>query len=159
MAHTPNMELARATFATLCRTLEMHDWRYEKDEETMTLTCSAKGDDLPMEFTVKIDAERMVVVMFSYMPFTIQEDKRLDAALAITAVNYALVHGTFDYNIATGDIYFRMTNSFLDSTLSEELLAYMLFCSCKTIDDYIDKFLMLSKGMISLEQFLKSLDN
>ena len=52
-----------------------------------------------------------------------------------------------------------MTNSFLESKISEEVFAYMLYCSCQTIDEYNDKFLMLAKGMISIEQFLSTLAN
>ena len=56
-------------------------------------------------------------------------------------------------------MFFRMTNSFMESKLGEEAFAYMLFCSCQVIDEYNDKFLMLAKGMVSIEQFLSSLNN
>ncbi|MBR6742530.1 MAG: hypothetical protein IKM09_03700, partial [Clostridia bacterium] len=98
-------------------------------------------------------------MLISHMPFVIHEDKRLDVAIAVTALNNRLVDGCFDYDIKSGHMFFRMTNSFIDSRLDEEVFAYMLFCACKTIDDYNDKFLMLDKGMLSLEQFLSSLDN
>ena len=158
MVDTNNLEQAKAMFATLCRTLDNHDWNYQKDEEKLTIECAAQGDDLPMEFNIKVDADRTLVFLFSSLPFVIQEDKRLDVAIAVSAINNLLVDGCFDYNITDGRMFFRMTNSFIDSKLSEEVFAYMIFCACHTIDEYNDKLLMLAKGMLSIEQFLSSLN-
>ena len=54
-------------------------------------------------------------------------------------------------------MYYRMTNSFMESVISEEVFAYLLYASCNVIDDFNDKFLMLAKGMLTLEQFLATL--
>jgi len=159
MAEQKFLQEAQITFQTLCQTLEHNEWHYSKDEEKFTIECGARGDDLPMELTVKVDVDRRLVMLFSAIPFVVQEDKRLDAAIAVSAINNMLVDGCFDYNVATGHIFYRMTNSYIESTLSEEVFAYMLYCSCQIIDEYNDKFLMLAKGMISIQQFLASLDN
>lgn len=159
MAEMKNPEQAKVVFGQFCQTLDKHDWKYQKDEEKLLISCSARGDDLPMELNIRVDADRSVVVLFSHMPFAIQEDKRLDLAVAVTAINNALADGSFDYNIADGNLYFRMTNSFVDSTLGEEVFSHMLFASCAIIDEYNDKFLMLAKGMISIQNFLATLNN
>lgn len=159
MAEQKNLEQAKATFATLCNTLDKNDWRYKKDEEKLSIDCGAQGDDLPMDISVEVDVDRMLVMLLSHLPFVVQEDKRLDVAIAVSAVNYALVDGCFDYDVASGHMFFRMTNSFIESKISEDVFAYMLFCSCQTIDEYNDKFLMLAKGMLSIEQFLSLLAN
>lgn len=159
MAEVNNVAQAKAVFDTLCQALEHHEWHYEKDEEKLSIECGAQGEDLPMKLTIKVDAERMLIMVLSHMPFVIQEDKRLEVAIAVSAINNALVDGCFDYDVASGHMFFRMTNSFLESTVSEEVFSYLLFCSCQTIDEYNDKFLMLAKGMLSIEQFLASIVN
>ena len=159
MAEIKDLKLAKDTFATLCRALDAEDWKYKKDEENLCIECGARGEDLPIEFKVSIDADRMLVILLSNMSFSIREDKRLDVAIAISAINNVLVNGFFDYNLVTGNIIFRMTNSFIESKLGEEVFKYMVYTSCATIDEYNDKFLMLSKGMLSLEQFLESLND
>ena len=159
MAEQKISEQARAVFATLCGALDKNEWHYRKDEEDLSIECGAQGDDLPMEITIKVDAERMLVMLLSHLPFVIQEDKRLDVAIAVSAINNMLVDGCFDYDVASGNMLFRMTNSFLESKLGEDVFTYMLLCSCQTIDEYNDKFLMLAKGMISIEQFLSTLAN
>ncbi len=159
MADQKNLEQAKIAFATLCQALDNNKWNYKKDEEKLIVECGARGDDLPMDITVKVDADRMLVVLFSHIPFKIQEDKRLDIAIAVSAINNMLVDGSFDYDITTGALYFRMTNSFLESKLSESVFIYMLYCACQTIDEYNDKFLMIAKGMLTIEQFLSSMAN
>ena len=154
-----NLAQARAEFEILCQTFDNHQWKYQKNEEKLAVDCGAQGDDLPMDITVTVDADRMLVMLLSKMSFVIQEDKRLDVAIAVSAINNLLVDGSFDYNITTGRIFFRMTNSFRDSEIREAVFSYMLLCSFQTIDEYNDKFLMLAKGMLSIEKFLAALND
>lgn len=157
MAEEKNLIQAKAVFDSFCRTLDSHDWHYQKDESELSIECGAQGEDLPMKLNIYVDADRMLVMLLSHLPFAIQEDKRLDVAIAVSAINNILVDGCFDYNVGSGHLCFRMTNSFIESTLGEDVFSYMLFCSAQTIDEYNDKILMLAKGMLSMEQFLGAL--
>ncbi len=157
MAEQENLNLAKTTFETLCKALEHHDWHYQKDEENFTVECRVQGDDLPIDIEIVIDPERMLIILMSHLPFAISEDKRLDIAAATAAVNYRLFAGSFDYDIKSGHMMFRMSNSFMESLISEELFMHMIMISCGMIDDFNDKFLMLSKGMMTLEQFIENI--
>ncbi|MCD7785551.1 MAG: YbjN domain-containing protein [Oscillospiraceae bacterium] len=157
MADEMKVAKANEVYKLLCQTLEKNNWKYKKDEEKLSIECGAQGDDLPVEFIVKVDAERQLVLLTSHLPFVIQEDKRVDMAMVISVINNLLVDGCFDYSVTNGHIFFRMTNSFIESTVSESVFMYMLLCSFKTIDDYNDKLLMVAKGMITTEQFISSL--
>lgn len=158
MADEKCLEQAKVVFATLCQALDKDAWRYQKDEEKLSITCSARGDDLPVEISVRVDPERMLVMLFSHLPFVISEEKRLEVAVAICAINDMLSDGSFDYDVTSGHIFFRISNSFLDRNIGGELLIYMLLCACHVVDAYNDKLLMLGKGMISLEQFLTKIN-
>ena len=157
MDEQKKLEQAKATYATLCQALDAHEWHYKKHEEDLAIECGAQGDDLPIELNIRVDADRMLVLLLSHMPFVINEDKRLDVTIAVSAINNALVDGCFDYSVASGRMFFRMTNSYIESKIGEDVFAYMVFCACKTIDDYNDKFLMLAKGLMSVEQFISSI--
>lgn len=154
MAEDKKLAQAKVVFDTLCQSLEHYDWHFEKDIEDLSIECGARGDDLPMDISIKVDAERSLILLLSHFPFVIQEDKRLDTAIAVSAINNLLIDGSFDYDVVSGHMFFRMTNSFIDCTIGEDIFSYMLLCSCKTIDRYNDKFLMISKGMLSVEQFI-----
>lgn len=155
MADEKEIRQAKAAYDTLCEMLKAEDWHYKSDDDNFTITCGARGEDLPIEVCIRVDPERLIVTLLSHMPFSIPEDKRVAIALAVSAVNYALVDGSFDYNIVDGTLLFRMTSSYRESLISTDMFKYMLYVSCKTVDDYNDKFLMVIKEKMSLEDLLK----
>ncbi len=151
-------KLARAqkVYQTLCAALDARNWKYKRDEENLRILCSARGDDLPMEINIAVDSNKQLIILLSHLPFIIPEDKRLDVAIATSVVNNKLVDGSFDYDITDGHMFFRMTSSFIESEIGNDLFDYMLMCSCYTIDEYNDKFLMLGKGKMGIEDFLSN---
>lgn len=151
-----NMKHAKEVYETLVRMLDTRDWNYDRDDERLLIKSSIKGDDLPVEFIIIVDAEREVVSYLSKLPFAIPEEKRIDGALAVCVANNGMVNGSFDYDIKTGEILFRLTTSFKSgSVLSEDLLEHIIMLSAVMVDNYNDKFLMLAKGVLSLQQFIE----
>lgn len=155
MTDEQKLQNAQQAYATLCRTLDNHDWHYSKNEEKLAISCTARGDDLPIELTVTMDVKRQLVLVLSHLSMNIQEDKRIDVAMAVSVANNLMVDGCFDFDLLKGRLYFRMTNSFMDSQLGEDAFFYLVLCACQTIDEYNDRFLMLGKGMIDLKKFIE----
>ena len=150
-----DMKKAVEVYDTLCSMLDNINWKYEKIEEKLMIKSGVKGDDLPIDFLVVVKPNNEVVQFLSSMPFNMPEDKRVEGALAICAANYGMVNGSFDYDLSDGQIVFRLTSSYRESLLSEALFEYMVMVSASTIDKYNDRFFMLAKGMITLEQFIE----
>jgi len=155
MDDAQKMKHAQETYAMVCRMLTGQNWKYEKNDEDLSIDCKAIGEDLPMPVTIKVRPERQIVLLLSYLPIEVPDNKRLEVAAAISIVNYRLINGCFELNISNGRLYFRMTNSFMDSTLSEETFRYMLYVSLQTIDDYNDKLEGLVKGTVDISAFMK----
>lgn len=151
-----NMVKAKETFATLCSMLDNRGWHYEKNEEKLLIKSGVKGDDLPIDFIMTVDPQSEIVTFLSLLPFKADEAKRIDMALAVCVANYGLKDGSFDYKVEDGSIIFRLTSSYRGSTLSEDLFEYMLMLSATTVDEYNDKFFMISKGAMSIQQFIES---
>lgn len=150
------LQNAKTAYTKLCESMDALEWNYTKNEENLVIECSARGEDLPMDLVIRCDVEMQLIQIFSHLPFSVPEDKLLDFAVVISVINNKMVDGCFDYNITDGNLFFRMTNSFMDNTLSFETIKYLVFCSCATIDSYNDKLLMVAKGMLTMEQFLES---
>ncbi len=150
---------AKLAYQTFCDALDRNEWKYKKNNEKMTIECGAQGEDLPMEFSISADADRQLLVLLSHLPFVIAEDKRIDTAAAICVVNNFLVDGCFDFDVGSGHMFFRITNSFFDSVMSEDVCTELLYKACQTIDEYNDKFLMVGKGILSVEKFLELVTN
>ena len=155
MSSEVNMELAKRTFDTLVNMFETRNLKYDKNEEELIVRSGIKGDDLPIDFIVVVKPRNEVVQFLSKLPFNMPEDKIIDGAIAASAANYGLVDGSFDYNVMDGSIIFRLTSSYRDSILSEDLFEYMIMVSAATIDEYNDKFFMLAKGMIDIQKFIE----
>lgn len=150
-----DMERAQAEFEKLCQTFEEEGWKIQKDEEKLVIECSARGEDLTIDLHVQVDADRELIYLLSKMPFTVADDKRIDMVIAVSMVNDILVHGCFDFDVNSGRMFFRMTNSYKDSSLGYDLYKYLIYCSCQTIDEYNDKLLMLSTGILDMDAFIK----
>lgn len=155
MADEKKLKQAKVTFDALCEMLDEHGVHYEKNTDELFVHFYMNGDDIPMEVVAAVDAERDLVRILSPLPFAFSEAKRLEGAIATCQANYRMADGSFDYNFRDGKILFRMTSSYKESLLSKELLGYMIACSAFTVDNYNDKFLMIDKGLLSLDDFIK----
>lgn len=154
-----DMQKAKAVYNTVKSMFDSIGWTYDEHEEDLVISSGVKGDDLPIEFIVAVKPKNQVVQLLSQMPFEVPEDKRIDLAVAVAIANYKLVDGSFDYSVTEGKIIFRLTSSYRDSVLSEEVFRYMVMVSAGTIDDYNDKFFMVSKGAMTVQQFLEAESN
>ncbi len=148
------MALAKQVYQTLCDAIEKRNWKFGKDEEKLLVHFGVRGDDILMNFILVVDAERQLIRLLSPMPFKMSENKRMEGAIATCAATYGMADGSFDYDLATGEIVFRMTASFRESEIGEGLFQYMISCSCAMVDKYNDKFLGIDKGEISIADFI-----
>ena len=146
---------ANQAYATLIHMLDTRDWKYEKVEDKKLIKAVLKGEDLPIEFLMIVEEEKDVVQFISALPFNMPEDKRVDGAIAVCVANYGLCNGSFDYDLRDGEIRFRMTTSYKGGAVNDDLLEHMILVAAATIDNYNDKFFMLAKGMMSVQQFIE----
>ncbi len=150
-----DMEKAKQVYQKLIAMLDARDWHYERDDEKMAVKAGIKGDDLPIHFTMSVRPDMEIVQIMSWMPFEVPEDKRVDIAIAVCVANYTLAQGCFDFSIENGNLLFRMTTNYMKSELSDDLLEHIIFLSAATVDRFNDKFFMVTKGMLSIDDFIK----
>lgn len=155
MADENKLKQAKAAYKTLCEMLDGDDWHYEADAEELAITCSARGEDLTMKLKVRVDPERLIISLYSPMPFAVPLERRKAAAIAVCAANRNIVDGSFDYDFTDGTICFRMTACYRDSLIGKDLFEYLMYVSCATIDAYNDKFLMVAKSKMSVEEIIE----
>lgn len=146
---------AKKIYATMVSALKKKDWQFDEREEDFAIFSSYTGDDIPIKFAISIDAEREVIRFLSPMLFNMAEDKRIDAAIAVCVANYGLNNGSFDYDLNDGKVYFRLTTSYVGCEVGEEFFMDMMATALLTTDKYNDRFLMLSKGAITIQQFIE----
>lgn len=146
--------LAKKVYQTVCSALEERNWTYKKDEEKRAVFFGVTGEDLPMDIVMSVDEDRQLLRIFSPMPYNIPEDKRIDLAVAVCHAAFGMADGGFDYDIAKGSIHFRAAAAFHGSDIGTGLVQYLISLTCAMVDKYNDQFLMVSKGTLSLQDFL-----
>ena len=147
---------AQSVYKILCDLFDEKELVYKKFEDDFVVTITVNGDNLSIDFVVKVDEERELIRVLSKLPVVFQDEKRLDGAIATSKINYGLADGSFDYNFEKGEIIFRITSSYKGCTVSKDLIYYMMSCACYTVDDYNDKLLALSEGKISVKDFFNN---
>ena len=148
------MANAQQVYETLCSALDRRGWKYGKKEDELLVHFGVRGDDIPLDFIIFVDAERQLVRLMSPMSFKMSENKRMEGAIAACAASYVMADGSFDYDLSDGRIVFRMTASYRESQLGDGLFQYMISCACAMVDKYNDQFLALDKGIMSIADFI-----
>lgn len=146
---------AREVYESLVQMLVKRDWKFDRHDDKLLIKSGISGEDLPIQFIVRVIPENEVVQFLAPMPFNMPEDKRIDAAIAVAVANYGMINGSFDFDISDGEIRFRLTTSYVETELSDELLERMILVAASTSDKYNDRFFMLAKGMMTVEQFIE----
>lgn len=154
MAETNGRALAETVYADLCASLDRREWHYKRFDDDLVISFGVTGEDIPMEFVLMVDAERQLLRVFSQLPFTVPEDKRMELAIATCVATNGLADGSFDYDITNGKISFRLTASFRESKIGDGLFQYLIGCSSFTVDKYNDKFFAVCKGYMSVNDFI-----
>ena len=161
MAIAPEKKAAgKAVYDALVAHLHSINLKFtsEEREEDYLVQFNMSGEDIPMRFFIYVKPERQVVTLHSPQPVTFAEDKRDQAYKAICAINYRLSDGDFQIDLRGGEVLFNMTNCYAGCQVGDELFNYMLGMSINIVDEFNDKLLMLSKGLIDIDTLIKSLD-
>lgn len=141
-------------FETICAALDANNWTYEKNTEKLMVLLTVTGEDMPMHFMITVDANRQLIRLISLLPFSFDEDKRMEGAIACCAASYGMADGSFDYDVSDGSVMFRMTQSFRESMISDKVVHYLIDCSCAMVDKYNDLFLAINAGVLSIGDFI-----
>lgn len=126
-------------------------------EDRYMIKFNMSGDDIPMRFFIYVNPDKQLITLHSPLPVTFAADKRDLACKALCAINYRLSDGDFQIDIRDGEVLYNMSNCYAGSLISSDVFNYMLGMSINIVDEFNDKLLMLSKGLIDLDTMLKDL--
>lgn len=136
-------------YALLCKALDEMGLKYTKKEEEHMVRLSVQSH----EMILRIDAHHRVFLAspMCYMP----KNKRVEGVIMTGAASNALVNGSFDYNIEDGLILYRMTQMYEKCHVETAMFQEMIQCAYALVNRYHMDFLTISKGLMSLEEFVK----
>ena len=146
-------------YKLVCKVLDELEINYKKDDERLSasfLYQDVDGEKYIPDFY--INARQQLIVLNVYPEFKIRDDNILPVAIAVCQINYGVVDGYFDLNVAEGDIAFKMTSNFWDSLLSGEVIKQMLMVGINTAKDWFATIKKISDGELDVNVFLFSED-
>lgn len=161
MAVTPEkMAEGKQVFDSLVKHLHDVKLNFEAKEleDRYMIRFNMSGDDIPMRFFIYVNPNHRIITLHSPQPVKFSADKIDAACKAICAINYRLTDGDFQIDIRDGEVLFNMSNSYAGSLISDEVFDYMLGMSINIVDEFNDKLLMLSKGLIDMDTLISSLN-
>lgn len=147
---------AKKAYDSIVSFLDSMNWKYDKNDDDMTVMTGVSSNDIPIKLFYRVHEKNQLIQIYSHMPFSVPEDKRIEMGIAINVANYNFIDGSFDYNIKNGNILFRMTQSYIGMPLSNDVHDYMLHILTTTVDEYNDKFMKIADGSMTIEEFIQS---
>lgn len=153
-----NTAAAKENFKLLVRAFDSKGWRYKVEEDDLKLTTSFRGDDLSMPIVFRMDADRDLIRAYSVLETKFGKDKRVEGAVATSLINWRLVNGCFDYDMSDGQVVFRIVESYRNSSLSEDVIVYLVNCLVQTVDDYNDILRKMALGEADFNDLQRRID-
>ena len=147
-------EKALEVYELIKKHLDDQDFHYTPHDEDLAITLTVQGDDLPQPTVIRVHDQQSVLRVYSPIPSSIPEDKRVDAAVAVAMLNSHLLLGSFDLDMTDGKVVYGMSQSFEGIDLTEEFIRTIFGAVFVITDKYNDKFFAFGKGMISLEDLI-----
>jgi hypothetical protein len=100
-------------------------WRTEAAGEQQRYTCYAQ-----------IDPELGQLVFYGIVPHTVAEEDRVEAAVAVTGVNYGLAIGKFELDLRDGELRYSTGIDVTGTRLDPVVLERMVDIALEMLDAY-----------------------
>lgn len=143
--------LTKDTFNALLQAVKDNGWSCIHNENNLTVQYGLTVGDLQLDFYIMLDAQRQLAILVCKLPFTFVKGRRVDGAVATSAINYELIDGNFAYDFPNGLCHFKLTTSYRESVISPKAFAFMLNYSVWVLDKYYKRLYRIALGMESAE--------
>lgn len=142
---------AREMYGVLTGLLDEAGIAYSANEQSLSVSSTAVGNDLPMPFTFLIDPSRELLAIVSDLPFSVPESRTFHTALGVCAANSVTFEGRFDFDYRAGRMRFVITSSYAAGDIDKKIFDHMLSVALNTIDMYNDRFAVAALNDIAAD--------
>ena len=150
------LQKSKEIFDGFCEYLKSNDCRFNKDDENLVAFFIIKSDNIEIKFIVKAEVNRETLRIMAMLPVNFGSGKRIDGAMVTTIATSGMANGSFDYDISSGNVMFKIAESYMGSKISPAVYDYMVDCAMMTIAEYYGKFLAVSEGKMTVPEFMKA---
>jgi hypothetical protein len=123
-----------AIFDALATYLGRADWPLERDEPAGRLSFPMVGDNGSWYVDAFAREEASQALMVATFPLEIPQERIADAALLVARMNDELVIGSFDLNVDTGEVRFRVAIDTGGEPLTDPLIEPLFLATLAQMD-------------------------
>ncbi len=149
------MTKAQQVYQSVQDHLKGKGFKFDPMDDQMMVHLEIRTDDLPIHAFIRVLEDKDLLQIICPQTGKVPEDKRVDVAIATAVANYGMINGSFDLDTSDGSLHFRLTHSYQGGLPDDEQIHYLIGCALTTMNQYNDRFFMLSKGMINVEKFIE----
>lgn len=129
----------------------------EEDEKAYVFRFELHGEDFPIKLIVVFEKDMPRFSVLSGLPGSIPGEKRAEACSLLNLINDASDFGKITMNAANGNLRFRYCAFYDQCLLGDAFFKQVIYNCANYIDDFNDRLLMYSKGMVTAEDSMKGL--
>lgn len=129
--------------------LESLEWQVDLDDEHPGgMLLEPSDGTAPWPFVAQVDDDQ--IAFYSLLPDEVEEQSREAVATLLTHANYGLVVGSFEIDLADGDVRFRTSLALgvaeLDDTQLGALVSPLIHYNLSAMDEWIDALQAVAGG-------------
>ena len=100
-----------------------------------------------------------LVACYSICPAYIPEPRRQEAGEYLTRANYRLWYGSFEMDLADGEVRFKTSLLLMQDPLTRTMFNDLVYWNCQMMESYMPGLLAVGFGNISAEHAIAAVEN
>jgi hypothetical protein len=140
----------KSLFERVAGYLDANDWRHDADTEKgyFSMGCRIKEASVRVIIDVYESDDWRRLLTFSTYPIMVPEHRRSAVVEALTRINYQLVYGSFEMDLADGEVRFRTVVE-AEKELDDAMIDRVLNANLSAADRYFAALMTVTYGNAS----------
>lgn len=140
----------KSLFERVAGYLDANDWRHDADTEKgyFSMGCRIKEASVRVIIDVFESDDWRRLLTFSTYPVMVPEHRRSAVVEALTRINYQLVYGNFEMDLADGEVRFRTVVE-AEKDLDDAMIDRVLNANLSAVDRYFAALMTITYGNAS----------
>ena len=140
----------KSLFERVAGYLDTNDWHYTADTENKYFSMGCRIKEASVRIVIDVyeadDWNRLLT--FSTYPILVPEHRRAAVVEALTRINYQLIYGSFEMDLADGEVRFRTVVE-AEKELDDPMIDRVLNANLSAADRYFAALMTITYGNAS----------
>jgi hypothetical protein len=151
--------MANSIYDQLVAFFAGEQWKFETQPELGAVSFVFDGKVGPWTTHVKAFADEQQVAVYGVLPFSIEPERRVEAAELVCRINFGLVIGNFELDFADGEIRYKTSLDFEGERLTDKLLIQLVRANLSCVDSYLPAFVAFAARQLSAAAAIELVEN